>query len=105
MKIMRLLRIAFLIGLALTLARPARGASRAECQPMRSAILGRPVGYCAILPPSYDADKARRFPVLYFLHGLGENEQILITSGSMTLIEDLWESGQLGEFVIVTPAA
>ncbi len=105
MKIMRLLRIAFLIGLALTLVRPARGASRAECQPMRSAILGRPVGYCAILPPSYDADKARRFPVLYFLHGLGENEQILVTSGGMTLIEDLWDRGELGEFVIVTPAA
>lgn len=102
---MRLLRIAFLIGLALTLARPARAASRAECQAAPSAILGHPVGYCAILPPSYDADKTRRFPVLYFLHGLGENEQILITSGGMTLIEDLWQSGQLGEFIIVTPAA
>jgi S-formylglutathione hydrolase FrmB len=105
MKIMRLLRIAFLIGFALTLARPARSASHAECQPMRSEILGRPVGYCAILPPSYDADKTRRFPVLYFLHGLGENEQILVTSGGMTLIEDLWDRGELGEFVIVTPAA
>ncbi len=105
MKIMRLLRIVFLIGLALALARPARGTSRAECQSMRSAILGHPVGYCAILPPSYDTDKTRRFPVLYFLHGLGENEQILVTSGGMTLIEDLWDRGELGEFVIVTPAA
>lgn len=109
---MRSLRFAFLLGLALTLPRPARAAGspppaggRAECEPVRSHILQRTVGYCAILPPSYDADKTRRYPVLYFLHGLGENEQILVTSGAMTLIEDMWDRGQIGEFVIVTPAA
>lgn len=102
---LRVLRTACLLGLGLTVARPAHAGSRAECQAAPSAILGRQVGYCAILPPSYDADKTRRFPVLYFLHGLSEDEQILITSGGMTLIEDLWQSGQLGEFIIVTPAA
>jgi S-formylglutathione hydrolase FrmB len=105
MKIARTLNIILLAWVVLILARPVRAASRAECQPMPSTILGHPVGYCAILPPSYDADKTRRYPVLYFLHGLGENEQILVTSGGMTLIDDLWNSGQLGEFIIVTPAA
>src|SRR5580700_4131121 len=88
---------------------PARLASaatgRAECASINSAILGRQVAYCAILPPSYDAQTARRYPVLYFLHGLGENEQILIAAGGLSLIEELWEQKQIGEFLIVTPAA
>jgi S-formylglutathione hydrolase FrmB len=84
---------------------PARATGRAECLAAPSKILGHAVPYCAILPPSYDAQTARRYPVLYFLHGLGENEQILIASGGFSVIEDLWDSKNLGEFIIVTPAA
>lgn len=87
------------------IARPAHAAlGRIECNAMRSAILHRAVRYCAILPPSYDSEKTRHFPVLYFLHGLGENEQMMVNSGAWNLIEDLWEQHQLGEFLIVTPA-
>jgi S-formylglutathione hydrolase FrmB len=42
--------------------------------------------------------------VLYFLHGLGENEQVLLNSGGGNLIEDAWERKQIGEFVIVAPS-
>ena len=78
---------------------------RIECRSTHSQILSRAVRYCAILPPSYDENKRQRYPVLYFLHGLGENEQMLIGSGGWNLIEDLWEQHQLGEFLIVTPDA
>src|SRR5246127_4819824 len=78
---------------------------RAECQSVKSKILARSVAYCALLPPSYDAEKTRRYPVLYFLHGLGDNEQMFLHSGGWNLVEDLWEQHQLGEFLIVTPAA
>ena len=37
-----------------------------------------------ILPPSYDSSK-QAYPVLYFLHGLGSNSEILINSGGMDL--------------------
>src|ERR1700719_3099553 len=86
---------------------PARAAAagRAECQSVKSKILSRTVAYCALLPPSYDVEKTRRYPVLYFLHGLGDNEQMFLHSGGWNLVEDLWEQHQLGEFVIVTPAA
>jgi S-formylglutathione hydrolase FrmB len=47
----------------------------------------------------------RRYPILYLLHGLGDNDQFLIHSGGMNLVEDLWEQHELGEFLIVTPAA
>jgi S-formylglutathione hydrolase FrmB len=84
----------------------ARAASgRAECRAAPSRILGHPVPYCVLLPPSYDAEKTRRFPVLYFLHGLGGNSQMLIQSGAMEEIDDSWSSGRLGQFLIVTPDA
>jgi len=70
-----------------------------------SKILAHSVNYCVILPPSYDADKTRRYPVLYFFHGLGDNEQTFIHTGGFNLVEDLWERGQVGEFLIVTPNA
>jgi S-formylglutathione hydrolase FrmB len=48
--------------------------------------------------------KTRRYPVLYFLHGLGDNEQMFLHSGGWNLVEDLWEQRQLRQFLIVTPA-
>jgi S-formylglutathione hydrolase FrmB len=86
------------------LAAPAHAAGRAECSSVPSKILHRPVPYCVLLPPSYDADKARRYPVLYFFHGIGENEQALLNSGGWDVIQDLWDQKQIGEFVIVAPA-
>src|SRR5579862_6807838 len=61
---------------------------RGECRAMPSKILGHPVQYCVILPPTYDSSK-QTYPILYFLHGLGSNSEILINSGGMDLINDL----------------
>ncbi len=55
------------------------------------------------MPPSYNTEKTRRYPVLYFLHGLADNEQMFLRSGGLNLVEDMWEQGRLGEFLIVTP--
>src|SRR5512146_1654856 len=75
---------------------------RVECGAVKSAILSGSVRYCAILPPGYARDKTRRYPVLYYLHGLGESEQAL--AGPLwEAIEQLQESGQIGKFLVVTP--
>src|SRR5277367_5405052 len=87
------------------LAPSSRATGRAECVSVPSKILARAVPYCVLLPPSYDTEKTRRYPILYLLHGLGDNDQFLIHSGGMNLVQDLWERKQLGEFLIVTPAA
>jgi S-formylglutathione hydrolase FrmB len=81
-----------------------QASGRAECVSLPSKILERAVPYCVLLPPSYDAEKARRYPILYLLHGLGDNDQMLVHSGGMNLVEDLWEQHHLGEFLIVTPS-
>jgi len=89
------------------LAAPARAAGytgRAECLSIRSQVLGAQIPYCVLLPPSYDHEESRRYPVLYFLHGLGDNEQMFVRSGGWSMTEDLWEGGKMGEYLIVTPA-
>jgi S-formylglutathione hydrolase FrmB len=87
------------------LASPLFATGRVECNSITSKILARGVPFCVVLPPSFDADKARHFPVLYFLHGLGDNEQFFIHSGAWNLVEDMREKGELGDFLIATPAA
>jgi len=57
-----------------------------------------------VLPASFDADKTKHFPILYALHGLGDNEQFFVHSGLWNLIEDLRDRGELKDFLIATPA-
>ena len=85
----------------------ASAQSRIDCNTLNSHLLGEVVHYCVLLPPGYDspAAKGARYPVLYFLHGLGENEQTLFKTGGWNLIEDLRQQHRVGDFLIVTPEA
>lgn len=88
----------------LTLATVSLAATgRVECNSLPSKILARSVPYCVVLPSAFDADKARRFSILYFLHGLGDNEQFFVHSGAWNLAEDMRERGELKDFLIATP--
>lgn len=81
--------------------------SRIDCSALNSRILEHEVHYCVYLPASYDAGASnhpsQRYPVLYFLHGLGDNEQTLFNSGGWTLLDDLRRQHKVGEFLIVAP--
>lgn len=77
---------------------------RIECSSVASKILKRDVPYCVLLPKSYDtAGSTSKFPVLYFLHGLGDNQQSLINMGAWNLINDLRQQNKIGDFLIATP--
>jgi S-formylglutathione hydrolase FrmB len=80
---------------------------RIDCNAIQSHILGEAVHYCVMLPPGYEAatagHSAQRYPVLYFLHGLGDNEQTLFKGGGWDLIQDLRQKGQLSDFLVITP--
>jgi S-formylglutathione hydrolase FrmB len=82
-------------------------AGRIDCNALNSQILKQPVHYCVYLPANYDAGARQqpppRYPVLYFLHGLGDNEQTLFNSGGWTLLEDLRRQHKIGDFLIVAP--
>jgi S-formylglutathione hydrolase FrmB len=95
-----LLLVALLVG-------PCHAQGRIDCNALQSHILSETVHYCVMLPPDYDAATAghspRRYPVLYFLHGLGDNEQTLFKGGGWDLIQDLRQKGQVSDFLIVAP--
>ncbi len=81
----------------------AQAESRAECRTVPSRILGKRVPYCVTLPPGYDEDETRQYPVLYYLHGMGQNEQTLLSAGGWDLLERMVQQGRIGEFIMVTP--
>ncbi len=102
----RCLRIIFLFAsLAVSLSLHAQ--SRIDCNALNSRILKHEVHYCVYLPAGYDASATKRppqsYPVLYFLHGLGDNEQTLFNSGGWTLLDDLRQQHKIGEFLIAAP--
>lgn len=84
---------------------PAFAAGRVECGSVTSKYVPNAVAYCALLPPSYDAQPARKFPVLYFLHGLGGDQTFLVSTGGWNLIEDAQEQKEISEFLVITPQA
>jgi len=92
---------------ALIVSFPAHAQSRIDCNALNSRVLKYPVHYCVYLPASYAAGATKnppqRYPVLYFLHGLGDNEQTLFNSGGWTLLDDLRQRHTIGDFLIVAP--
>jgi S-formylglutathione hydrolase FrmB len=105
---MRLVRrLHSLLLLVICFCGSATAQSRIDCNALKSRILKRPVRYCVYLPSGYDAGSKqqppRRYPVLYFLHGLGDNEQTLFNSGGWTLLDDLRNQHKMGDFLIVAP--
>jgi S-formylglutathione hydrolase FrmB len=88
-------------------AMPAVAQSRIDCSAINSHILKQVMHYCVYLPSEYDAGAAehpaKRYPVLYFLHGLGDNERTLFNSGGWTMLDDLRNKHELGDFLIVAP--
>lgn len=95
----------YLLSFLYLLCVPSASASdRVECNNVPSKILARSVPYCIVLPSSFDADKTKHFPVLYELHGLGDNEQFFVHSGLWNLVEDQRERHELKDFLIATPA-
>src|SRR3954451_2332548 len=85
----------------------ASAQSRIDCSAINSRILKQAMQYCVYLPSGYNETAAehpaKRYPVLYFLHGLGDNERTLFNSGGWTMIDELRSRHELGDFLIVAP--
>jgi len=66
-------------------------------------VLGRAMPYAIYLPPSYESQPERRFPVVYELHGAGGQYTEWTTYGLPQTAGEMMESGELTEFIIVMP--
>jgi S-formylglutathione hydrolase FrmB len=82
------------------------GGSTVEFKSFDSQCLGMPERYSVFLPPSFSKDVLRTYPVVYFLHGLNNDE----TSWTVeryghiqNTLELMMLSGKLPEFIMVHP--
>ena len=75
-------------------------------QTVNSAILGGAQRYTIYLPPSYNSNPERSYPVLYLLHGLGQNYRSWASDGDLKAIADnAMTRGASDEMIIVCPEA
>ncbi|MCA1615482.1 MAG: esterase family protein, partial [Acidobacteria bacterium] len=82
----------------------AQAGGRVEYTEFESASLGGRKVRCAVsLPASYDADKARRYPLVVFLHGLNNSERDWEAEGMQARLESLRAAGKVGDFVVAAP--
>lgn len=98
-------RFTRLFALILLAAVGARAQERADCRALKSTILHTSVRYCVYLPASYGAagSEARKYPVLYLLHGLGGNQQSAAIDGEWNVLQDLRRDQKVGDFLVVAP--
>jgi len=83
---------------------PIPAGSRVQYKSFRSTLVNRDLNYAIYLPPSY-ATSTKKYPVLYFLHGLNENEMRWSTRGGADLaLDKLVGEGKIGEFIVALPA-
>ncbi|HYO99276.1 MAG TPA: alpha/beta hydrolase-fold protein [Pyrinomonadaceae bacterium] len=84
--------------------RPASAfAGRMEYAEFPSASLGRNVRYAVSLPPSYDAKRTERYPLVIFLHGLNNDERDWESHCIETKLEALRAASKVGEFIVAIP--
>jgi len=85
--------------------RAAAAPSVVQCDSIPSKILNRPVGYCIDLPADYASTVPRRYPTLYFLHGLFDNDHRWADRGAKAVFDRLTADGTIGKFIVVLPDA
>jgi S-formylglutathione hydrolase FrmB len=72
---------------------------------LESKLLGRKIRHLVYLPKGYDeaANKSRRYPTLYFLHGLWESAERWDGRGGSEMIDAAIRRGDLPPLVAVVP--
>jgi enterochelin esterase-like enzyme len=76
---------------------------RVEQREFGSQALDRRMPYAVWLPPGYDAEPYRRYPVLYALHGMGGSNGEWMGYGLDGAAESLIQAGEIAPLIIVFP--
>ena len=77
--------------------------SRVVADSFWSQALGTRKRFLVYLPASYDARTDRRYPVLYYLHGLWGNERDWVVAGRIDSTLDALTSAGMPEPIVVMP--
>jgi S-formylglutathione hydrolase FrmB len=99
----RWMPLAFAASLAVT--PPAVNAACGQVRPdsLFSHALGVEKRVLVYLPPSYQRDRARRYPVAYYLHGAWGAEDNWVTLGRIDRTMDSLVAAGLAEMILVLP--
>ncbi|MEN7344320.1 MAG: alpha/beta hydrolase-fold protein, partial [Pseudomonadota bacterium] len=103
-------KMSIMLLVMLVLSQPAFGQapsgkrppSVASAHTIDSEALGKTVPFHVYLPPSYDSNDARRYPVIYWLHGTNGNSA---RGGAMIggLLDRLMKAGRMPEAIVAFP--
>jgi S-formylglutathione hydrolase FrmB len=97
--------VLFILSFATALSAEISRGTVQEKLTIESKILGRTVNYSIYLPGDY-ATSSRAYPIVYLLHGLGDNDTAWIQFGEINRIADKAISkGEIAPMIIVTPDA
>ena len=69
----------------------------------RTVASARPAHYSIYLPPGYDQDTARRYPVVYLLHGASHDNTFFSQLGVQQSADRLLADGQIQPMILVMP--
>ena len=93
----------WLAALLILLAGPARADLLPE-ERFDSAALGGPMTYAIYLPTGYHQAPERLYPVVYLLHGVGDNQRAWAGRGEVEQTADrMIASGELPPMIVVIP--
>jgi S-formylglutathione hydrolase len=70
---------------------------------LETRLVPSPVTFSVLLPPSYEEEGDRTYPLLLWLHGGSGDHRYL--RGSAPTFARMWSEGTLPEMVVVTPTA
>jgi enterochelin esterase-like enzyme len=76
---------------------------RIELHHLNTIWLTEPLEYRVYLPPCYDFESFRLYPVLYLIHGYGYQGDQWINLGASRLMDQLSATGEMDPFLIVMP--
>ena len=79
--------------------------SRVETKVIHSKVLNAEREYNIFLPKSYDTDVNKKYPILYFFHGMGGTNTGWFHGLTKDLVDQLVASGEVCEMIMVVPNA
>ncbi len=75
-----------------------------EVQSFESEAMGTARRYGVILPPDYEKQPQKRYPVIFLLHGGHDNERAFYDKYAITsVLDQLYRSNQLPHSILISP--
>ncbi len=102
----KILLLLIVVACTLTVQAQMNNGSRIVTDTIYSQVLKTKRAYTVYLPKNFEQEKTRKYPVLYLLHGMWENNSAWANQGRVKDVMDrLTASGEACEMIIVTPDA